>query len=167
MNSFQDQSYVMSDKECKQVVTLYHDTSRASANNLEAAKYILGTAYGQTYKHHHHDIHVNIVLSSSPGCWLILSCTRLSSRKCVWLSVLLARMYKKPCLSASDAGVGQLWTWGMVTLLPEKIMQCLNVWLLKSGCKCAKNTWKPKIFAKIHVVLLEAWTQWPLSTVSI
>ena len=60
MNSFQDQSYVMSDKECKQVVTLYHDTSRASANNLEAAKYILGTAYGQTYKHHHHrDIHVN------------------------------------------------------------------------------------------------------------
>lgn len=60
MNSFQDQSYVMSDKECKQVVTLYHDTSRASANNLEAAKYIiLGTVYGQTYKHHHHDIHVN------------------------------------------------------------------------------------------------------------
>lgn len=60
MNSFQDQSYVMSDKECKQVVTLYHDTSRASANNLEAAKYIiLGKVYGQPYKHHHHDIHVN------------------------------------------------------------------------------------------------------------
>ena len=56
----QDQSYILSEKECKQVVALYHDTSRASANNLEAAKYIiLVTVYGQTYKHQHHDIHVN------------------------------------------------------------------------------------------------------------
>lgn len=52
MNSFQDQSYIKSGKECKQVVALFHDTSTASANNLEAAKYtyILGKAYGNIYK---------------------------------------------------------------------------------------------------------------------
>ena len=50
MNSFQDQSYIMSEKECKQVVALYRDTSIVSANNLEATKYILGRAYGNTYK---------------------------------------------------------------------------------------------------------------------
>ena len=50
MNSFQDQSYIMSEKEYKQVVALYRDTSIVSANNLEATKYILGRAYGNTYK---------------------------------------------------------------------------------------------------------------------
>ena len=51
MNSIQDQRYIMSEKECTQVVALFHDTSIGSANNIEPAKYILGEAHGNTYKH--------------------------------------------------------------------------------------------------------------------
>jgi len=32
----------MSEKECQQIVALFPDTSIGSANNVEAAKYILG-----------------------------------------------------------------------------------------------------------------------------
>ena len=41
----------MSEKECTQVVALFHDTSIGSANNVAAAKYILCEAHGNTYKH--------------------------------------------------------------------------------------------------------------------
>lgn len=59
INSFQDQNYIISEKESKQVVALYRDTLRASADNLEAAKYTLGKVYGKAYKHRHYSIQVN------------------------------------------------------------------------------------------------------------
>ena len=57
----------------------------------------------------------------------------------------------------------QLWTWGLVIFLPEKVMQCLNAWVLESGWKRCKNAWKTKMFTKIVGSL---YTQWPQSAFS-